>query len=176
MEWAWLKAETNRRVVSHVRKKSNGAWKRPLQLLKPILISMRPQSHDNNDYKLLGSKPGNPQHECTCMEEKQIKRFRQNYPLPSWRLFNLSLDTRHWSCPNKTKVTSEKLILLLWVKDFRGDECLVSARLKGSFPLAILSHTGQEGRRHPPPALCGFPNRRCYGPPTCTQECAFFGS
>lgn len=54
--------------------------------------------------------------------EEQVKRFRQNYPLSWWKLFNLSslslLTPGTDLAPTGERITSEKLILLVWVKDF----------------------------------------------------------
>ena len=75
--WAWLKAETNRRVVSNVTEKAVERGASPTA----------DETHSNiNETKVQrimttncwGVSQGAQKHERTCMGGKQIKRFRQN--------------------------------------------------------------------------------------------------
>ena len=113
--------------------------------MKHILISMRPQSPENNDYTLLGSEPGSPATWTHLYGGKnKLRDSGKTIPFPGGGgslIFNISLLTRGMDlAPTGQRTVSVKLALLVPAKGSRGDDCHVDARLKGRIVSVLLFH------------------------------------
>ena len=106
---------------------------------------MRPQSPENNDYKLLGSEPGSPATWTHLYGGKnKLRDSGKTIPFPGGGgslIFNISLLTRGSDlAPTRQRMVSVKLALLIPAKDFWGDDYHVAARLKGCTVSVLRSH------------------------------------
>lgn len=117
-------------------------------------MSIRPQSHENNDYKLLESKPGSP---ATWMHlyggKNKLRDSEKTILFPGGGgsfILNVSLLTQGTDLAStRQRIASEKLTLLIQAKDFWGDESHVAAWLKGLILSSYCFTAGQARAKAP---------------------------